>query len=396
MFVIPSITGLLLSISGFGINPNPRAPAAVEVLKYAPTDTMAVLHLDLVPLLANYPALVELSRSPLVDLSPDLASALTTTVREIDSARNVARVALSMDILTDVTSATVFLTPGGDQLRGLAVVRGKIPPALFTLAAGFIENATVDTERAIISSEGVTIAMVGSDLLLGSSDLVEERLAASWKPTRPPAGSLLARSAATFDKRPFLVVIGDDRVGGSTPEWPFALASVEMYHNSLRFLIDSKSASDHTSAVLLTEAIADLMRGIHAFPRGLARMLLAALPHLRQPRFHKLVASQSQLLAFLGDELTSSNLKVTFENDRRAMRAGVKVSARSIAHVIPVMSLCTIVAIGLMVEKETEAAPPAPARRPTLQTPQPPRPSPSPAPRKLPGPGPAAPPARTP
>ena len=65
---------LLLSLTGFGVQANPKAPTADQSLQYAMPDPDVVVHLDAVTFVPNnYKLLAALPNKPEIKASPELS-----------------------------------------------------------------------------------------------------------------------------------------------------------------------------------------------------------------------------------------------------------------------------------------------------------------------------------
>src|SRR5689334_10026092 len=100
---------LLLGISGFGIQQNPKAPTPDVSLQYAMPDADVVVHFDagaVIP--SNYKVLMGLPNNPGIKASPELAKMVRKAIGEVDGGRGIAKAATGIDLSTDVNDATLF------------------------------------------------------------------------------------------------------------------------------------------------------------------------------------------------------------------------------------------------------------------------------------------------
>jgi len=73
-FGIIEIISLLLGLSGFGLQANPKAPTADQALEYAIPDADVVSYVDAAGIIpGNYKVLTQLANQPQIKASPDLA-----------------------------------------------------------------------------------------------------------------------------------------------------------------------------------------------------------------------------------------------------------------------------------------------------------------------------------
>src|SRR5665647_446704 len=109
-FGIVEVITLLLGMSGFGLQSNPKAPTADQSLQYAMPDADVVVHFDAASVVpGNYKVLQNLPNQPQIKASPELAKMVRQALGEVEGARGLAKGATGIDLVTDISDATIFL-----------------------------------------------------------------------------------------------------------------------------------------------------------------------------------------------------------------------------------------------------------------------------------------------
>jgi hypothetical protein len=168
---------IFLTLGDFGTAANPKAPAAAEILKFAPEQYDFLLWADLeVVVPKNYKALLTLPDDPTIKSNPEMLAHVQQMVREVEAARQMAKTSAGFDPVEDVKSVAVFLKfkARNQEPDMLVVVRGKLP---------------VDTLKGLVgmAMPGFTAGKgPGGELLFGTKAWVG--------PARPQAGSRRRRT----------------------------------------------------------------------------------------------------------------------------------------------------------------------------------------------------------
>src|SRR4051812_35074094 len=107
---IVEIIALLLSLAGFGLQSNPKAPTADQALEYAMPDADVVVRFDAAAVIpGNYKVLTSLVDQPQIKASPELQKLVRQAINEIEGARGLAKSTTGIDFTTDVYDGTLFL-----------------------------------------------------------------------------------------------------------------------------------------------------------------------------------------------------------------------------------------------------------------------------------------------
>src|SRR5262245_7311608 len=120
---------ILLSLSGLGIQADPKAPGTQEIAKYAPDSPDLMFHFDSVAVLpGNWKYLQALPDSAEMKKSPELREQLKQMLQMADGSLQMAKAQVGFDPITDLTSFTSFVNFGvtGDPMF-IVVVRGTFP-----------------------------------------------------------------------------------------------------------------------------------------------------------------------------------------------------------------------------------------------------------------------------
>ena len=196
-FGIVEVIALLLGLSGFGLQNNPKPPTADSALEYAMPDPDIVAHFDAASVIpGNYKLLVGLADQPQIRQSPELVKMVKQMVNEVEGARGLAKTMSGIDFTTDISDATVFLRVirGAKNPEMVLEVHGKFPVAILDKLGkmGGKAPAKVGTGTLVeMGPDTPALAITGSGVLLvGQSALLRDRLAATWKaPSHAPGTS---------------------------------------------------------------------------------------------------------------------------------------------------------------------------------------------------------------
>ena len=197
-FGLVELITLLMSLSSFSLQSNPKAASPDAALHYAVPEADVVLHVDLASFVPNnYKILSGLANQPHIKSSPELFKAVRQVVTEVESMRGMSSSMVGIDPTTDLTDATMFvqIIPKQDPVF-VASVRGK-------LNATSIDRIGKLTGAKPTKIGGGTMIELGGDkpalavtkdgvLLAGTPKLIRDRLADTWRAPLtlnvPPAG----------------------------------------------------------------------------------------------------------------------------------------------------------------------------------------------------------------
>src|SRR5262245_1207444 len=289
------IFSLLMALSGFGVDQNPKAATADQVLEHSVDDADLIVHFYVAAVLPrNFKALADLPTNPLIKQSPELVGATKAIAAQATQGRAMVKSMLGFDFVTDVQSVTIYVKfkPDGSDPDGLVEIRGAIPADLI----GKVSKMTGAPMETFGGRSGVVlpdhkylgITKGGGSILVGTDTLVKPRLDDKWKAPARAAGSRAAKIAAILDEKPFLAY-------AITPS-PALLKMATAKHGNnaaidmlkdldvgvLGFRADgiawatySKSAKGFERSALAADGAIDLMRAFQIAPRGLAKIAVA-------------------------------------------------------------------------------------------------------------------------
>ncbi|MCX5743242.1 MAG: hypothetical protein NT062_12180, partial [Proteobacteria bacterium] len=201
-----------MSLAGFGLSSNPKAPTADQALEYAMPDADIVVHFDAASVIpGNYKVLTGLADQPQIKASPELQKIVRKAVNEIEGARGLAKSTTGIDFTTDVDDGTLFVqVPAQGDPRVVASVHGKFSATTIDKIAGMTKKpvqkvgggAMVQPDREV--AVGVTKSGV---LIVGSTQLVQDRLGDAWKAPTRAANTTLAYAAEAIAQKPIYSMI---------------------------------------------------------------------------------------------------------------------------------------------------------------------------------------------
>lgn len=396
-FGIVEVITLLLSLAGFGITANPKAPTADQALEYAIPDADLVVHFDAGAVIAgNYKALIALADKPGIKQSPELAQLVREVTNQLEGTRGMIKTSVGLDVTTDLNDATAFVQFGANKRANMpsfiAVAHGKFTVALVDKVAalthkpvqkiGAAEMIEVDADSAF----GVTKSNV---VVAGTPALVRDRLADSWKaPARGKDTSLGYAADIIAGKPVFAVMMAmspagrADVMGKLGKDQNFAtdlfkrhkLAAFELYPNGLGWnWIDTK-AGGVEQMQMLAEGVVEIFRAAQIAPRGAAKILLAGLESYRglDKRVDQVLAQKANVMKVV-DELTGDGKFDAKIAKSGANRLDVRLTGKSISEVVPFSLALPVMGSAFFVARKTDVTampPPAIATPPAQPAPK--------------------------
>jgi hypothetical protein len=410
MLGIVEIITLLLGLNGFGLTPNPKAPTADQSLQYAMPDADIVAHFDAASVIpGNYKALTQLADQPAIKASPELSKAVRQVVSEVEGARGLAKTTTGIDLATDISDATAFLqiVPGGKDPNFVVAVRGKLTTAIIDkVAAAVGQPATKVGAAAMVmmdapkSGKDVPALGVTKDgvLLVGTSKLVKDRIADTWKMPARAAGSNLAAVAEVIDSKPvfaFVVTMSAAaRKEASEKLGPknfltdvitrHKVAAFSIYHDGIGWLWGDSSKAGMDQMAMVFEGMLDFMRAAQIAPRGMAKMALGAIDSYKgtSKNVDEVIKRKADILKIVETYSGDGNFKVTFDKDPKTLRIKVRATGKTLSEVLPAAMVIPGAAFALIVQR-SPGSPPMSSPAVALPPPAPAKPvTPPPPPKK--------------
>lgn len=393
MYGLLEVITMMLALSGFGVDQNKKAPTGDAVLEYAVEDADAMVHVDLAAVgPRNYKALLALPDDPLIKASPALLDEVKRIKVNVEGVRGMAKAVAGIDVVEDLSSVTVFLDldPQKDPVA-MAVVRGTFP-------ADFVKKIAKPAGGKTGSVDGRDTLQIDADMLLGMTKSgvlivgprawVEPRIDDDWKAPKRARGSAAATVASYLDARPwFLAALrvddkaasalakeaGDNVIGDLVAG--HELAILALHHDGFAMHWKDRSAAGLDRVALMTDGMIELMRAAHVAPRGIAKIVIAALPSYagKDKELDQLLARKDDLLKVVNEYTGDGKFKVDVKKSAKARTLSVRATGKSFSDVVPAAMLVPFGALFMV----AEASPPQPPVRATPAKPAPARPVPA-------------------
>ncbi|MFT5430504.1 MAG: hypothetical protein ACI9OJ_001179 [Myxococcota bacterium] len=365
-----------LTFGGLGVQANPDAPSARDVLVYAPTQADYFGMFDAKAVLP--PALKFLRALPghkLVGEFPEIKDEVNRMLGELEMGIGMAKSRLRFDVTTDVDwiAGFVSLKDGLDSPHVLIVARGKFPDDAVT-RIGSLMGMTSETldGRPMVRGEGRMGPMIatGADgaLLFGTPDLVEPRAKSSWKgKARKKVAPTSFTGVVTelMSRKPFLAFVSRpseplrDMIGSALRgqqelaflsdflrnHTHFALA---FHHDGVSWRWGARSKDGLRVAELASRGLIDVMRAGHLATRGFIRVFLAGLHSYEEvdPRYATVVKHMDFIIELVSRYTGDGNFKAAVKIDKRKRTLKVDARGKSLAEVFPIGALAGTVGAG--------------------------------------------------
>ncbi len=347
---------LLLSLTGFGIQANPKAPTADQSLQYAMPDPDVVVHIDAATIVPNnYKLLAALPNKPEIKASPELSKMVRQVVGQVEGARGLAKGATGVDIATDINDATVFiqLVPQKEPAF-VATVHGKFSTALVDKIGKMTKGTVTKVGSAMMVETTPTDPAIGVTkdgvMLAGTANLVRDRLADSWKSPPHGAGTNLGYSADVINAHPVYAVVLTmsasarkqviQGVGGKN-----FLTDLVTRHKLLSFSVfadgvgwswidSSKAGLD--SMGMMSEGVLELMKAAQIAPRAVAKIALGGIDSYKgtSKQIDALIARKADVLKLVDTYTGDGNFKVSINKDPSKLRLDVRATGKSLSEVV--------------------------------------------------------------
>ena len=392
-FGIVELISLLLSLAGFGITPNPKAPTVDQALEYAMPDADLVVQLDVGAVISNnYKTLLGLADQPQIKASPELSQMVRQIVNQAEGARGMAKSTTGIDVTTDVNDATMFFkfVPNHEPTV-LVATHGKFTAATLDKIAGMVGKPTSKIGGGTYleidgkSAAGVTKSNV---VLVGTQQLVKDRLADAWKAPARPASSNLAYAAEVIGGKPVFALIttlspaarkdANHELGAKGDNFGtdlvnrHKLAAFSVYANGIGWdWIDTKAGGVDQLATM-SEGIIEVFRAAQIAPRGIAKVLIAGLESYKgvDKKIDDVLAQKANVLKLV-DSFTGDG-KFVSKIDKTGMKLTVRLTGKTISEVVPFSMVIPAGAAWALLERGAAAAPPpVEVVRPVKPVPQP-------------------------
>lgn len=369
---------LLLSLTGFGVQANPKAPTADQSLQYAMPDPDVVVHLDAVTFVPNnYKLLAALPNKAEIKASPELSQMVRQVVGQIEGARGLAKSATGIDIATDINDATIFVqvVPQKDPIF-VATVHGKFSTAavdkiakmtkgtVTKVGSGMMVETTPNDPAIGVTKDGVMLA--------GNANLVRDRLGDSWKSPPHGAGTNLGYSADVINAHPVYAVVvtmsasarkqAIQGVGGKN-----LVTDLVTRHKMLSFSVfadgigwswidSNKGGLDQMT--MMSEGALELMKAAQIAPRAIAKIALGGIDSYKgtSKQIDQLIARKADVLKLVDTYTGDGNFKVSINKDPAKLRLDVRATGKSLSEVVSAGLFLPGAAAWLMMGKRAESS----------------------------------------
>jgi hypothetical protein len=298
----------------------------------------------------------------------------------------------------------------------VVAVHGKFSSANLDKVSRLVNKpiAKVDAGQIVDIGPGQPAVGLTSDsvVLVGTPDLVRERLSSSWKAPSHEPGTNLALMADAINAKPVFAVMmamsstaRTEALRHLAPQGFAAdivkrhrAATFAVFHDGLGWTWLDSTRDGLDDMELMSRGMLDLLRAGQLAPRGFAKIAMAVAGSYRgaSSELDQLIARKADVLKIVDSYTGDGSFKVAVDKNVKAMRLNVRATGKNVSEVFPGLML-PIAVVGFLQAQGKEADPPpamtpAPSPAPPAwATPPAAKPAPSPPP-----PGPAKPAARPP
>lgn len=399
MYGFVEVITLLLALSGFGVDADPKAPTGDTVLKFAVEDADAVVHLDTQAFLPrNIKVVTGLPDDASVKQIPELLATAKEIKANVEGVRGMAKAMAGVDPFTDISSATAFVSVDdhGEPQPPLIVLRGSFPSDLVKKVAKMTGATTAPIDgRDTMELEGMVVGTAKDGALIaGPRALVEPRVDDDWKAPRWKRGSLWSTIDAELDAKPVVMVAlkarpelakaardatGDNFLSDLIAGHELAIFTV--HHDGIGLYWKDRSKAGMQRVALAAEGVFELLRAANVAPRAMAKLAVAALPSYagKNKTLDQLIARKDDLIKLVDEYSGDGKFDLKIKQDAKARTVTVRATGKKLSDVLPATMLLPGVVAALVMRGEEEAPMPPP-RRPAVK--QPARKAPPPPPTK--------------
>jgi len=415
-FGLVELITLLLSLSGFSLQQNPKAPTPDQSLQYAMPDADFVVHLDATAVIGNnYKLLLALPDQPQIKSSPELSKTVRKAINEVDGLKGLVKTTTGIDLTTDLSDATMFVQvppPGRNSPPDTIIaVRGKFATANIDRIAKLAGPATKVGGGAMIELPpgsfpfGAIAVTKDGTFLAGTTKLVKDRLADTWRAPARPTGSNLAHAASILEAKPvFSVILTMSPAARKQVVDEFKgqknfitdvisrhkLAALSMFRDGVGWTWIDTNRAGLDAMAQISEGTMDMLRAAQVAPRGFAKILMGALESYRgNKQVDELIKRKADLWKIVESYTGDGNFKVAIDKNPATLRLTARATGKSLSDVIPA-GMMLPGAMFFLVSRSAPAQPvmsqpavaPAPKLSPNQKAPTPkPTPAPAPPPR---------------
>jgi hypothetical protein len=357
-FGIIEIISLLLGLSGFGLHANPKAPTIDQSLAYAIEEPDITIQLDVASLLTdNYKAFIQLPDQPQIKADPELARVVHGVVDQIDAGHKLLQSQFGIDVTSDISDITLFgqLQPS-QQPVGVATVHGKFQVSELEKLAAFAQASPPQKVNGatMIEINGNALALTKDGVLLaGTTSLVRERLADTWKAPKHGSGTTLGNVARALEGKPVfafavtmspssrshaIAALGGGKNFATDIIQRHKLASVSLFRDGVgwQWIDTSKTGLDAMAEV--SEGMVDMLRAAEIAPRGFGKVIVGGLESYRgtSKQIDELLAHKDAMMKIIEAYTSDGSFQKKVDKDPNAMTLSVRLTGKSLSDVMPI------------------------------------------------------------
>lgn len=413
-FGLVELITLLLSLSGFSLQQNPKPATADQALQYAMPEPDITVQVDASAIIGNnYKLLLGLPLQPNIRSSPELSKTVAKVINEVDGLKGLVKTVAGVDLTTDVANGTLFvqLPPPRGQPELVLAVRGKFTTATIDRIAKVAGPASKIGAGALIELPPGQFGPLGAiavtkdgTLLAGTAKLVKDRLADAWRAPARPAGGNLAQIAAVIDAKPvFAVALTMSAAAKTQAAAEFKnqknfitdvvarhkFAALSLFHDGVGYTWVDSTKPGLDAMAEITDGAFEMMRAAHVAPRAMAKIMTGAMESYRgsnNKQIDELLRRKPELVKIVESYTGDGKFKVAIDKNPATLRLTARATGKSLSDVVPAGILLPG-AMWLLVAR--------PVKEPQMTMPGPPMTmQPKPAPPKLTPPAPKPPPAK--
>lgn len=361
------IFSLLMALSGFGVDANPKAATADQVLEHSVDDADLIVHLDVAAVLPrNFKALTDLPNDPAIKPNKELVAMTRDVAAQATQARAMVKSMMGFDVVTDLQSITMYakFRPDSDQPDVLIEVRGTIPTNLLQMVAKATGGTPDKTGLALPDPKFYLGVAKSGSILVGTTAWVKPRLADTWKAPARAAGSRGAKIAAILDEKPFLAYAIQPSAGflkmiekeHGKNAFSAILGDSDLLVGALRsdgvvWATYAKSAKGFDRAALAADGAIDLMRAFQIAPRGFAKIAVAYLDVYagKSKEIDELIKHKDDVLKIVDQFSGDGQFTAKIDKDAKTRAVVVHATGKRLSEVLPVGLLVPIGATSWLV-----------------------------------------------
>ncbi len=369
---IVELITLLMGISGFSVGTNPNAPTPQAALEYAMADGDLVAYADIGAIVpGNYKVLTNLENQPQIKASPELAKAVRKMVAEIEGPRGLAKGMTGIDLATDISDVTASfkMVANHEDPDVVVAVHGKFTAATIEKVAKMASKQSVKVGTAVWfdSGDGNAVGVKNGVLVAGTTALVKERMADTWKAPALTAGTNLGNAVDVLNGKPVVAIV----IGLSAAARTQALAmhkgqnfftdllkrhklwSFSIHKDGLAWSWIDSSKAGLDNMAQISDGMIDIMRAAQIAPRGFAKILLGAIDSYKgtDKQIDDIIKHKADLMKIVETYTGDGQFKAQVDKDPKSFKLSVRLTGKSLSEVVPLGGLLPVAALGFVMER---------------------------------------------